>query len=615
LGGKLIEIDNVKMTAISYQMNKRPIKEDYHKIIQALTRKQITQKKLVVYEQDKKVIKLGTDLHKQLVNMTNGECKFKTRIENRRYWNVCVLTNTSVIWVTSITDEDEKGKFKNFLVMKEVFEETKHGFYPINIEVKPQLTIKRREVHTEQTMQFIWEQYVSQRIYLRKMHAIITENALLYVPTSQKTYKELKELHIQYTHLIQMLQYTTLQEQMNQYRSEHPSDASYILNNTLVIVSHYAQLKYKCTYKKEVLVFVLKRVAGLKTEWIPVLEKTKLDEYIIKITWKKEVLTKMVLQDQHNAKKLQKLQSQSNITSAEKTKWNHLEKLQKNMNATFNEINAVKRKTSRKYGKMTYNQVLPHAWTLALCQQLNIIEVKWLKDMKAYDLHTGRMINKREKPKAGVYLKNPKLIYEYFGDQVIVLNHSQAVDVTSLNFTTHIFERIQVPDYLKPSTMKSDEIQMKYLLMESRYLSGMVTRSEIDNLKQYVDTGFKEINTRLQQDENLMWNELDSYGGGGIFNGIGDVFEKIGSGLGDLTKDIFHGAGDLIKQGGDVVNKIAKTAFKGTKGLIKAGGNAIGGILQKLEMPLIIGGAVIAGIVMIIIIMKVIITKKATQEF
>jgi len=252
---------------------------------------------------------------------------------------------------------------------------------------------------------------------------------------------------------------------------------------------------------------------------------------------------------------------------------------------------------------------------MALCQQLNIIEVKWLKDMKAYDLHTGRMINKREKPKAGVYLKNPKLIYGYFGDQVIVLNHSQAVDVTSLNFTTHIFERIQVPDYLKPSTMKSDEIQMEYLLMESRYLSGMVTRSEIDNLKQYVDTGFKEINTRLQQDENLMWNELDSYGGGGIFNGIGDVFEKIGSGLGDLTKDIFHGAGDLIKQGGDVVNKIAKTAFKGTKGLIKAGGNAIGGILQKLEMPLIIGGAVIAGIVMIIIIMKVIITKKATQEF
>jgi len=242
-------------------------------------------------------------------------------------------------------------------------------------------------------------------------------------------------------------------------------------------------------------------------------------------------------------------------------------------------------------------------------------EITWLKDLKAYDSHTGRMITKRKEPKAGVYLKNPKLIYGYFGDQVIVLNRTQVIDVTSLNFTARVFEKIQVPDYLKLSTMKSEEMQTEFLFMESQYLSGMVTRSAINNLKQYVDAGFKVINTRFQQDENLIRNQLNYYGGGGIFSGIGDIFEKIGSGLGDLTKDIFHGAGDLIKQGGDAVNKIAKTAFKGTKGLIKAGGEAVGGILKTLEMPLIIGGAVIAGIVMIVIIVKVIITKKATQRF
>jgi len=114
-------------------------------------------------------------------------------------------------------------------------------------------------------------------------------------------------------------------------------------------------------------------VAGLKTKWIPVLGKNKLDEYIVKITWKKEVLIKMILQDQHNAKKLQELQNQQNMTITERIKWNHLAKLQKNMNTTFEEINAVKRKTSRKYGKMTYKQMLPHAWTLAICQQLNIM--------------------------------------------------------------------------------------------------------------------------------------------------------------------------------------------------------------------------------------------------
>jgi len=258
IGGKLLEVDNVKMIIISYQMNKRPQKEDYHKTIKVFTRKQITQKKLVVYEQNGKITQLGTDLHKQLVNMTAGECKIRTKIKDGRYWNECTQTNSSVIWVTMITDKDIKGEFKNFLVMKEVYVEVKHGSFPINVEVKPQLTLKRRAVQTEQTMQFIWEQYVCQRIYLRRGHAVITENALLYVPTTQMTYEKLQELQIQYTHLIQMLQYTTLQEQMNQYRSEHPSDASYILNNTLVIVSHYAKLKYKCHYGKEVLVFVLK---------------------------------------------------------------------------------------------------------------------------------------------------------------------------------------------------------------------------------------------------------------------------------------------------------------------------------------------------------------------
>jgi len=287
MGGELLEIDNVKMEITSYKMNKRPKKMNYHKMVKIFSRKQITQKKLVVYHKGQKITPLGIDLHKQLVNMTAGECRIKTRNENGKYWNECTETNSSVIFVTQITDRDEKGEFKNFAVMNTIFTEVKHGFYPINVEITPQLTRKRQNIKTEQTRLFIWEQYVSQRIHQRSMHTVITENALLYTPATKKVYKSLQELGIQNTDQIQMLQYTTLQEQMNQYKNEHPSDASYILNNTLVIVTHYAKLKYKCHYGKEVLVFVLKRVAGLKTNWIPVLEKSKLDEYIVKIKWKK----------------------------------------------------------------------------------------------------------------------------------------------------------------------------------------------------------------------------------------------------------------------------------------------------------------------------------------
>jgi len=259
--------------------------------------------------------------------------------------------------------------------------------------------------------------------------------------------------------------------------------------------------------------------------------------------------------------------------------------------------------------------MLSHAWTLAICQQLRMIKISWLKTLKAYDLHTGRMPTKRKEPKSGVYLKNHEVIYGYMGNQVMVLNRTQVTDAKSLNYTARTFEKIQIPEYLKPSTMRDEETQTRFLFMESQYLSGVVTGALVNQLKQYVNEGFKEIKTRLQQDENTMWNELDNYGGGGgIFSGIGDIFGKIGSGLGALTKDIFHGAGDLIHQGGDAIDKIAKTAFKGAKGLIKEGGNAISNVLKQLEMPLIIGGAVIAGVVMIIIIVKVIITKKAERR-
>jgi len=236
-----------------------------------------------------------------------------------------------------------------------------------------------------------------------------------------------------------------------------------------------------------------------------------------------------------------------------------------------------------------------------------------LPTIKAFNINGDLITKDQTKVKVGLYQRNPNISYIYTKDTVIPVSPDKIKDTVSQNYSAVIFKKIQVPDYLKKVTIKNQQKRNKFLLMKTSYLSGKATRVITDDMIKKINEKFKKINLELQQRKSSMWGGLELYGGGNLFNEIEKIFSGIGHGIESVTDGIFHGAEGLIKQRGNTLNKLTKTVFHGVKSVVKARGNAIGGILQKLKMPLIIGGAIIAGIIMIIIIVKIIITKKTTN--